>query len=65
MTTHKEVSILAGRTVIVKDKGSIVVEDWADRYFGVDDGDEGDVLFGYHAETGEPYAFYAEEIEAQ
>lgn len=65
MTTHKQVSILAGHTVIVRDKGSIVVEDWFDRVTGVDFEDEGQVLFGYHEVTGEPFAFFVEEIEAQ
>lgn len=65
MTTHKEISVLAGHTVIVRDKGSIEVEDYFDRVTGVDFEDEGDVLFGYHTVTGEPFAFFAEEIEAE
>lgn len=65
VTTHKEISVLAGHTVIVRDKGSIEVEDYFDRVTGVDFEDEGDVLFGYHTVTGEPFAFFVEEIEAQ
>ena len=40
-----------------------MVEDWFDRVIE-EDFDEADLLYGHCVETGEPYAFFVEEINA-